>query len=73
MFLLFAHSVPATPYTADGAGAPHTLQFSKDVITLRRGGREGAVLLRQAYRTDFKVWLYKLTHRCKARSFSPCT
>ena len=42
---------------ANGAGAPHTLQFNKDKITLRRGGREGAVLLREAYRTDFKVVL----------------
>ena len=42
---------------ANGAGEPHTLQFNKDKITLRRGGREGAVLLREAYRTDFKVVL----------------
>ena len=40
-----------------GAGYPHTLQFSLDKITLRRGGREGPILLRDSYRSDFKVVL----------------
>jgi hypothetical protein len=42
---------------ANGTGAPHTLQFSRDKVALRQGGREGPVLLREGYRTDFKVLL----------------